>query len=405
MPDPTTLPSTSPAAVPEPSRGAWWQTAQRALRYGWAITRHIASGMKPATPDEIAQRLLICQRCPSGQFTGAACNACGCSVSQSANVFANKAAMRSENCPKGHWPSLDPTTVVPPRLTVGMAVYDDFANLWHTLRSLDLHHPEWRGRAEWLVIDNHPVFPDRDQDPHSPRTCSERARDLCAHVPGAVYVPYGDIQGTSAPRDLVFRKARGEITICIDSHVLLPPGALTKTVEWLDANPAFNGLFQGPMLYDDNTPVTHMEPVWRDRMYGTWAVADHYHGPETPPFHIPLMGLGLFGCRRHDWLGFSPHFREFGGEEGYIHEKYRQANRPVICLPWLEWAHQFADPHRHAHYPSSIRARFRNYLVGWHELGLDLQPVIDHFCGDSVAASPQFAGDVAALLEEVAALE
>ena len=37
-------------------------------------------------------------------------------------------------------------------------------------------------------------------------------------------------------------------------------------------------------------------------------------------------------------------FREFGGEEWYIHEKYRQAGAKCLCLPFLRWQHRFADP-------------------------------------------------------------
>jgi hypothetical protein len=51
------------------------------------------------------------------------------------------------------------------------------------------------------------------------------------------------------------------------------------------------------------------------------------------PFEVPAQGLGIFSCKKSEWLGFNPHFRGFGGEECYIHEKYRQAGRKTICLP------------------------------------------------------------------------
>ena len=54
---------------------------------------------------------------------------------------------------------------------------------------------------------------------------------------------------------------------------------------------------------------------------------------DNPPFAVPAQGMGLFSCRREAWLGFNPNFRGFGGEEFYIHEKYRQAGRRTVCLP------------------------------------------------------------------------
>ncbi|MGL1784034.1 hypothetical protein ACSTG0_23510, partial [Vibrio parahaemolyticus] len=66
--------------------------------------------------------------------------------------------------------------------------------------------------------------------------------------------------------------------------------------------------------------------------------------PDLPPFEIPMQGMGLFACRRDAWAGFNPDFRGFGGEEGYIHEKFRQRGGKVLCLPFLRWMHRFNRP-------------------------------------------------------------
>ena len=161
--------------------------------------------------------------------------------------------------------------------------------------------------------------------------------------------------------------------------MLLPVGALGRTLTWFEQNPDFHGLIHGPMLYDNDEPVPCMAPFWGDGMLGQWATDHRYHGPDSEPFEITMHGLGLFGCRKSDWLGFNPHFREFGGEEHYIHEKYRRAGRPVMLLPWLEWAHQFRDGHAHAGYASSPHARIRNYVHGRVELGMDLDDIHRHF--------------------------
>lgn len=380
--------------------------SKRAWRFSGSLALHALDGFKRASRRTIDERLQICSHCPDGKFDGTACTECGCNCNAE-HKFLNKLAWSSESCPLGHWPAGE--AAPPPRLTVGMACYRNFSQVWATCRSLALHHRDVEG-LEILVVDNCPEFPARPAGYHGPHTCSERLRHYLAQLPGGKYVPWGEIQGTAAPRDQVFRQAAGDVVICVDSHVQIPPGALRKTVDWLDAHPEFRGLFHGPMLMDNDDPVTHMEPVWRGAMFGTWATARNhaaetlearaerirqfdpawlsstwngfaaeteYEGPDQEPFAITMHGLGLFGCRRSDWLGFNPAFLEFGGEEGYIHAKYWHANRGVKLFPWLHWAHEFSDTT--AAYPASLHARIRNYILGWDELGLELRPIHDHF--------------------------
>src|SRR5438477_12942369 len=91
-----------------------------------------------------------------------------------------------------------------------------------------------------------------------------------------------------------------------------------------------------------------------------------------------MQGLGAFSCLKQAWLGFQPGFRGFGGEEGYIHEKFRQAGRRCLCLPWLRWMHRFGRP-RGVPYRLTVEDKLRNYVLGHAELGLDLAPVLEHF--------------------------
>lgn len=173
---------------------------------------------------------------------------------------------------------------------------------------------------------------------------------------------------------------------------------------------------------------THFEPVWRGEMWGVWATAWYdpkgnlvvgqenadkklelkflnsdgpwtFTGIDWPqhekalveqgyrlagwrdtdePFEIPAQGLGLFTSRKDAWLGFNPNFRSFGGEECYIHEKYRQAGRKTLCLPWLKWNHRFDRPEG-VRYPISKEGKARNYVLGLTELGLSLEPARHHF--------------------------
>jgi hypothetical protein len=104
-------------------------------------------------------------------------------------------------------------------------------------------------------------------------------------------------------------------------------------------------------------------------MYGAWATDPRGQDPDGAPFDIPMQGLGVFACRRAAWPGFNPRFRGFGGEEGYIHEKVRQRGGRVLCLPFLRWMHRFNRP-LGVPYPNVWEDRFRNYMIGFTELGL-----------------------------------
>jgi hypothetical protein len=100
-----------------------------------------------------------------------------------------------------------------------------------------------------------------------------------------------------------------------------------------------------------------------------------------------MQGLGLFACRRLAWPGFNRRFRGFGGEEGYLHEKFRQAGGRSLCLPFLRWIHRFNRP-MGIPYTNTWDDRLRNYLIGFTELGWDTGPVEEHFnefLGPSVA--------------------
>jgi hypothetical protein len=94
------------------------------------------------------------------------------------------------------------------------------------------------------------------------------------------------------------------------------------------------------------------------------------------PFEIWAMGAGFFLCRKDTWLGFNSRFKGFGGETGYIQEKYRKSGRKVICHPSLIWMHMFD---RRIPYPLKMIDRVRNYILGFEEIGLDTKQIKDHF--------------------------
>jgi hypothetical protein len=140
-------------------------------------------------------------------------------------------------------------------------------------------------------------------------------------------------------------------------------------------------MLQGPILWDDlRNGATHMDPAWRDGMFGTWGTDPRFDGGDGEPFEIQLQGLGLFACRRAAWPGINPRFRGFGGEEGYLHEKVRRAGGRVLCHPAVTWVHRFGRP-AGAPYPNSWEERVRNYILGWTEVGWELAPIESHFRG------------------------
>jgi len=249
-----------------------------------------------------------------------------------------------------------------PELTIGMATYDDFDGVYFTLQALRLYHD--LDDTELLVVDNYGC-----------RHTKELVRDWVR----GTYVLANDIAGTATAKDLVFRNASGAAVLCCDSHVLFPPGVVARLKRFHRENPTCDDLLQGPLVYDDGELVsTHFDPVWREQMWGIWATDPRGLDCDGEPFDIPMQGLGAFSCRTDAWLGFHPGFRGFGGEEGYIHEKFRRAGRRCLCVPWLRWMHRFGRP-RGTPYPLTVEDKLRNYVLGHIELGLDLAPVLAHF--------------------------
>jgi hypothetical protein len=199
-----------------------------------------------------------------------------------------------------------------PSLTIGMATFDDFHGVYFSVQALRMYHPEIMNETEILIIDNNPSG-----------VHGKECRSLSNHSPNIKY--YAEPSPVStAIRNKIFERAKGDFVVSMDCHILFEPGSLKKLLE------------------------------------------------------IPMQGLGIFSCRKEAWLGFNAMFRGFGGEEGYIHEKFRQNGRKCWCLPFLRWVHRFGRPDG-VKYPLTIDNKLRNYFIGHHELGLDVAPVIDHF--------------------------
>lgn len=256
----------------------------------------------------------------------------------------------------------------PRRLTIGMATYDDFDGVYFTLQSLRLHHPEVADEAEIIVVDNNPTG-----------FIAHELKQFETTASNFRYIPFNQVTGTSASRDLIFREATGDYVVVMDCHVMLAPGALQQLDAYFQDNTDCRDLLQGPLLQDDLESVyTQFDPVWENGMYGRWGSDIRGRDPQGAAFEIQMHGLGLFACRRAVWPGFNDKFRGFGGEEGYIHEKFRRHKGRTLCLPFLRWIHRFKRP-LGIKYPIIWEDRIRNYLIGFEELGLPIDPMIEHF--------------------------
>jgi len=239
--------------------------------------------------------------------------------------------------------------------------------VYMTIQALRLYHAEALGCVQILVVDGNP------QSDHGRATSH-----FCANAgPLVKYLPAPHAYGTAQTKQLVFDHAQTEFVLCMDCHVLLEPGSLSQLIAFLEKDGG--NLLQGPLVYDDHRHIsTHMEVKWSGGMEGIWATDERGRNPKAKPFEIPAQGMGLFACRKDAWPDFHPLFQGFGGEEVYIHRKFRAMGRKTLCLPFLRWHHRFGRPGGQP-YPNILEERVFNYVVGHLDCGLDPSPVVDHF--------------------------
>jgi hypothetical protein len=257
------------------------------------------------------------------------------------------------------------------QLSIGMATYDDYNGVYFTIQALRLYHPICTtDKVEFIIIDNNP------SSKHG-----EQTKAFSNHVK-AKYIP-NEERVTTAIRNEIFKNASGKFTICMDPHVLICKTGINKLMDYYKDRSTHKNIVSGPLLYDDMKHIsTHFNPVWRDHMYGIWETDQRAYDDPTP-FEIPMQGLGCFSCKTDNWQGFNEKFTGFGGEEGYIHEKFRQAGGKAICLPDFKWMHRFGRPDG-VPYPLCLEDRIFNYFIGWLEIYKDpehdmIKTIFNHF--------------------------
>lgn len=244
--------------------------------------------------------------------------------------------------------------------TIGMPSYANLTEVWFTVENLLLYHERYMQDAEIIVIDN---FGDPNLETYLRKHDQNHVR----------YIRANEIQGVSYAKNKIFEHARGDQVLVMDSHILVQQGALDLTI-------ADDNLYHGALLHAGNKKYSiEWLPKWRANMWGIWGDSCTKDKLPTEPKEIWAMGAGFFACKRESWLGFNPGFRGFGGETGYIQEKYRQAGRKVFYHPKLIWKHLFFNEARKIPYPVHLKDRINNYMLGFNELGLDTNPIYEHF--------------------------
>lgn len=241
-------------------------------------------------------------------------------------------------------------------LTIGMSTYDDYDGVYFSIQALKLYQLQGiENEVEIIVVDNNPE--------------SKHGKEVKSFVESwakGKYIPYVEKQSSFVKYE-IFKHARGKYTLGMDCHVLFEPNAIKNLLEHYAKNPDTKDLIQGPLLYDDLKNIsTHFDPVWRGNMYGIWATNKEAL-EKNQPFEIPMMGMGAYSCRTSAWPQINKNFIGFGGEEGYIHEKFRQSGGKCICLPNFKWVHRFGRPNG-VPFKNSLEDRIENYFTGWLEI-------------------------------------
>lgn len=321
-------------------------------------------------------------------------------------------------------------------ITIGMAHHTDYDGFYFSIQDL-LKEIKFNGREDLL---NRLEFIIVENDPESVHAKAVKNSSLSFGLGDKIrIIDFSDSKGTSATRNKIIEEARTDFVLVMDCHVLLCPvvETLDKLFKFIDEYPDTKNLYQGPLVHDNLSKFsTHFNNEWGSGMWGRWGSAwsckckktnfsiinDNsnckyvelstqkeikecnfcyskfnaisYYGhetmlrnqgykelgpdPEDECFEIFSQGLGLFFTSKEHWLGFNQHSFGFGGEECYIHEKYRKNGRRTICLPFLRWLHRFNRPSG-VPYELNLENKIRNYLLEFKELGLDIEPVRIHF--------------------------
>ncbi len=267
-----------------------------------------------------------------------------------------------------------------PILTIGMPTCYDFSGALQSVMALKMYHDLNNGDLEIIVVDNTPdqTYRSSLRDQIYNKVTPEKPYDYKI-AENVKYFEFTEEKGPAETKNMVFEHATGEYVLCMDSHVLLKEGSVQELIDFLKnlKGEDRDHFYTGPLRHANGNLSTHWNVKWRGQMLGTWG-EDPSLVKDNTPKDIPANGCGLFLCRKESWLVFNKDFNGFGGEEVYIHNKYRKEGRRVLLLPNLVWWHRFGNPDA-KHYSLSRYSKIRNYVLGYLELDMPLDDIYDHF--------------------------
>lgn len=323
------------------------------------------------------------------------------------------------------------------KLSIGIAHHNDFDGAYFTIQDIRKEliyngRKDLFDRIEFVIVENNKKSDHAEELKNFAASTLSQNRSLNYNI-------FSE-SGTAAVKDEIVRRATGDFVLVLDCHVLLCPTVLVigKIFDFMEKNPETNDIYNGPLVHDNMFGLsTHYENTWRDNNWGTWSSAfkcscgelyfdidsdveeeeiiikdifdnTEVHqcpscckvmpkdkeqlnkmlssqellpvglNPDEEPFEIFAQGTGCFLVRRESWLGYNEHASGFGGEECYIHEKYRQNGNKAYCLPFLKWLHRFGRS-EDIEYPAKVEYKLRNYVLEFVELNLDMTPIYQHF--------------------------
>lgn len=245
-------------------------------------------------------------------------------------------------------------------ITVGMATYDDYDGVYFTVQSLRLYHPLV---TEIIIVDNNPT------SEHG-KLCKK----LSENNNRIKYIPFTRKKSTAVKGE-VFKHSTNEIVVVCDCHILFLSSSFEALKYFYSNHHKPYDFIQGPLVYDDLTSeCTHLKKGWSGQFYGKWDKMEI----KNSYAEIPAQGMGVFSCKKSEWLGFNDLFNGFGGEEYYIHDKYRKHGGRCVCIKDFKWLHRFGRPNG-IPFINTYEDRFNNYIAGRIELNKNYDDVIDEF--------------------------
>ena len=256
-------------------------------------------------------------------------------------------------------------------LCIGMATHGEFDGVWFTIQALRMYHG--RGRRGRVVRRHRQRSARRRPPPRCERSATGSraiATSRSTAAPG------------TAVRDLVFREADADVVCCVDSHVLLAPGALEALRDWFDAHPDSLDLLQGPLLHDDldlERAVTHLEPTWGAGMFGQWARDARLDDPGRRAVRDRDAGPRRVRVPAQRLAGAQPAAARVRRRGGLPARDVPPARRPGAVPPAAARGRTGSRDRPGISYPNRWEDRIRNYLVAWGELGWDVAPMEAHF--------------------------